>query len=418
MKQFFTVFKWELGGYLKNRAYVGLTVALVALLAIVLFFPQIIGFFASDDDSDADDADSSESEVMLVNADCLDSGDTIIDALALALPDIEIKSTDDDYDFLEQKVLDGDCDYAVLFKGSDEYEYIVNKLGLYDQNTDIISEVLKSSNISYALAKLGASEQEISELMSAEIKSDIMTVGKDQTSSFFYTYILIFALYMAVLLYGQFVSMSVAGEKSSRAMELLVTSASPKSLMFGKILGVGSAGILQLVVLFGSAFLMYNINKDAWSDNEIINSIFNIPLSVLGFMILFFVLGYFLYAFMYGAAGSLVSKTEDLNTAATPITFLFIIAFCFAMTGLGSGDVDSPLMIALSYIPFTSPMSMFVRITMGDTAAWEIILSVAILLASAVGIGFVSAKIYKLGILLYGKPLKLTHAVKQAFSKN
>ena len=201
-------------------------------------------------------------------------------------------------------------------------------------------------------------------------------------------------------------------------MELLITSAKTKNLMFGKILGAGCAGLIQLVVIFGSAFVLFNINKGSWADNQIINSIFNMPISIVLYIILFFVLGFFIYAFLYGAVGSLVSKVEDLNTAATPITFLFIIAFMIVMFSLGSGDVDSPLIIAASYIPFTSPMAMFVRITMGDIAAIEIITSVAILIASTVGIGLLSAKIYRLGILMYGKPVNLISAIKMATKKN
>ena len=137
---------------------------------------------------------------------------------------------------------------------------------------------------------------------------------------------MIFALYMVILLYGQMVATNVATEKSSRAMEVLVTSAKPASMMFGKVLASCIAGLVQLVAIFGSALVFYNINKAAWGDNTIIQSIFNIPVDLFVYMLIFFVLGFLIYAFLYGAIGSTASKLEDINTSVMPITFLFIIA--------------------------------------------------------------------------------------------
>ena len=119
-------------------------------------------------------------------------------------------------------------------------------------------------------------------------------------------------------------------------------------------------------------------------------------------------LGFFIYAFLFGALGSLANRSEDVNTLVLPVTMLFVVAFLVVMTSMGSGTVDSPLMVVCSYIPFTSPMAMFTRIAMGSVAAWEIILSVAILIATTIGVGYLSAAIYRVGVLLYGKPPKLS----------
>lgn len=413
MKQFFTVFKFEIKNYFKSKAYVGITVALVAVIAVVLFFPQIKSLFTSGDTENINELSKAYFSGISES-----DGEYMNDILSEAFPDNKVEFCSYNADELEKKVQDGDCEFAVLIESDTSYKYFVNDVGLYDMNTDILSEVLQSKLMYDKMTELGLTSEQASEIMSQEITCETVKIGTDQSQSFFYTYIFIFALYMAVLLYGQFVSTGVATEKSSRAMELLITSAKTKNLMFGKILGAGCAGLIQLVVIFGSAFVLFNINKGSWADNQIINSIFNMPISIVLYIILFFVLGFFIYAFLYGAVGSLVSKVEDLNTAATPITFLFIIAFMIVMFSLGSGDVDSPLIIAASYIPFTSPMAMFVRITMGDIAAIEIITSVAILIASTFGIGLLSAKIYRLGILMYGKPVNLISAIKMVTKKN
>ena len=222
---------------------------------------------------------------------------------------------------------------------------------------------------------------------------------------------------MVLLLYGQMVATNLATEKSSRAMEVLITSAKPVSMMFGKVIASCLAGLIQLVAVFGAALLCFNINKSYWGDNMIINSIFDMPLSLFGFMLIFFVLGFFIYAFLYGAIGSTASKLEDINTSVMPITMLFIVAFFIVMFSFASGDVDTTLMKVCSYIPFTSPMAMFTRIAMSTVPWYEIVISIAILIASVIGVGVISAKIYRVGDLLYGTTQKIGSIIKTVFKK-
>ena len=132
-------------------------------------------------------------------------------------------------------------------------------------------------------------------------------------------------------------------------------------------------------------------------------------------MLVFFVLGFFIYAFLYGAVGSTVSKLEDVNTAVLPITFSFIIAFMVVMFSITSGSVDNLAIKICSFIPFTSPMAMFTRIAMSTVPIYEIIISIAILVASVVGIGVLSAKIYRVGVLLYGTKPNLFKTIKSIF---
>ena len=252
--------------------------------------------------------------------------------------------------------------------------------------------------------------------MSVNIESGTETLGKDQSRNFLYTYIMIFALYTVILLYGQMVATNVATEKSSRAMEVLVTSAKPTAMMFGKVLASCIAGFAQLVLVFGTAILLYNVNKSALS-NPIIASIFDIPVELFVYLIVFFVLGFLIYAFLYGAIGSTASKLEDINTSVMPITFLCLIAFMVVMFSMSSGEIDNVAMIVCSYVPFTSPMAMFTRICMSTVAWYEIVISIAILVGSTVGIGIISAKIYRMGVLLYGTPPKVSTILKTVFKK-
>lgn len=223
---------------------------------------------------------------------------------------------------------------------------------------------------------------------------------------------MIFALYMVILLYGQMVATNVATEKSSRAMEVLITSAKPTAMMFGKVLASCLAGLIQLICVFGSALLFFNLNKSLWEENIIINSIFNMPLDLFIYMILFFILGFLIYAFMFGAIGSTASKLEDINTSVMPLTLLFVAGFLVVMLSMTSGTVDSLLMKICSFIPFTSPMAMFTRIAMSTVPFIEILISIIILIASVFGIGVLSAKIYRVGVLLYGTTPKIGSILK------
>ena len=227
---------------------------------------------------------------------------------------------------------------------------------------------------------------------------------------------MIFALYMVILLYGQMVATNVANEKSSRAMEVLITSAKPTSMMFGKVLASCIAGFSQLVLVFGTAIILYNVNKNALS-HPLITSIFDIPIHLFIYLIVFFILGFLIYAFMFGAVGSTASKLEDINTSVMPITFLFVISFMVVMFSMSSGSIDNTAILICSYIPFTSPMAMFTRICMSTVAWYEIAISIIILIGSTIGIGVLSAKIYRVGVLLYGTPPKIGTILKNVLKR-
>ena len=278
---------------------------------------------------------------------------------------------------------------------------------MQDNNTAIADELLGNVYSVSAMVRAGMTAQDASAALSAQVEHEIVNLGKDQVQNFFYTYIMIFALYMVILLYGQMIATNVAMEKSSRAMELLITSAKPVSMMFGKVIASCLAGFVQLIAVFGSGLLFFRINQEYWNDNQLISSIFDMPVWLLVYMLIFFVLGFLIYAFLYGAIGSTVSKLEDINSAVMPITMLFIAAFFITMMALANGTVDSVLMKICSYVPFTSPMAMFTRLAMSTVSFYEIAASIVILIVSVVGIGVISAKIYRVGVLLYGTKFKI-----------
>ena len=411
MKQFGKILKFELKYYFKNKIFVGVTVFLVLLIAAVMFFPFITSLFESNNVSDT----NTDLSIILVKAENDAQADMVKQAFATAFTDYDVQITNENNDAIKDKITSGDAECAFVMTSATAYTYYVNNLSIQDMNTQIANEVLQQIYQMNAMVGSGMTAEQANDVMNIQITSEVESLGKNQMENFFYTYIMIFALYMVILLYGQMVATNVATEKSSRAMELLITSANPTSMMFGKVIASCLAGFIQIVAIFGSALIFYNINKSYWGDNEIIKSIFNIPLELLIYMLVFFILGFLIYAFMYGAVGSMASKLEDINTSVMPITMLFVVAFVVVMNSLSSGDVDNTIIKVCSYIPFTSPMSMFTRIAMSTVPWYEIAISIAVLIGSTIGIGVLSAKIYRVGVLLYGTPPKMSAIIKSVW---
>ena len=413
MSQFGKILKFELKGYLRNKVFVGITIFLVVAIAIVMFIPNIIAAIESDNEGDVTPTDL---PTMLVYSENENLSAIVKEYFGNAFIDYNVQIAEGGVDDLKKDIIDGNAECAFVMNSASSYTYYVNNLSMYDSNTAIADTVLQEVYRVSAMIQNGLTPEQAGEIMSVQIESSTETLGKDQMQNFFYTYIMIFALYMVILLYGQMVATNVATEKSSRAMELLVTSAKPTSMMFGKVLASCIAGFSQLVIVFGTAILLYNINKESLS-NPLIASIFDIPIELFIYLIVFFVLGFLIYAFMFGAIGSTASKLEDINTSVMPITYLFIIAFMVVMFSMSSGEIDNAVMRVCSYIPFTSPMAMFTRICMSTVAWHEIAIAIVILIASTIGIGILSAKIYRVGVLLYGTPPKIGTIIKTVFKK-
>ena len=413
MKQFGKILKFELKGYLKNKVFVGITIFLVVAISIVMFIPNIIAAFESDNEGDINPTDF---PTMLVYAEDDNLSATVKECFGNAFVEYNVKVAEGSVEDVKSEIISGNAECAFVMTSVSSYTYYVNNLSMYDMNTEIANTVLQEVYRINAMVQNGLTPDQAGEIMSVQIESGTEALGKNQAQNFFYTYIMIFALYMVILLYGQMVATNVATEKSSRAMEVLVTSAKPTSMMFGKVLASCIAGFTQLVLVFGTAILLYNVNKEALS-NPLIASIFDIPIELFIYLIVFFVLGFLIYAFMFGAIGSTASKLEDINTSVMPITFLFIIAFMVVIFSMSSGSVDNTAMLVCSYVPFTSPMAMFTRICMSTVAWYEIVISIAILIGSTIGIGILSAKIYRVGVLLYGMPPKFSNIIKTVFKK-
>ena len=224
----------------------------------------------------------------------------------------------------------------------------------------------------------------------------------------FYTTPIVRFIFMMIILYGTMIATSVTTEKSNRSIEVLVTSVDSSVLLFGKVIAGAVAGALQMVIVLGLALCSYQINRDVWGG--MLDMLLDIPGEVLATFAFFGIGGYLFYAFLYGAMGALVSKTEDINKSSSGVQLAIMIVYFIVLAQLG--NPDGMLMKVPSFLPVPSYSAMFIRVAMGSVSMWEVIVSGVILIASIIGVGFLAAGIYRMGTLRYGNPIKFTKALK------
>jgi len=217
---------------------------------------------------------------------------------------------------------------------------------------------------------------------------------------------LVILMFMAIITYGQWVATSVAEEKASRVMELLITAATPRQLLLGKVMGAGGAGLTQYVVVVAAALgglvlqgpVSQLILGDAAGPALEVQGLDPILLAVVG---LFFLGGFGLYATLYAALGSTASRQEDVQNITGPMILVGVAGYFVAFTALNVPDAE--WVQALSFVPFFSPYLVPIRMVMGQIEPWEVGVALILLLAGVAVALWVAARIYSAGVLLYGQ---------------
>lgn len=295
-----------------------------------------------------------------------------------------------------------------IVNSSTNFEYLVNNSSFDDEIQEGFRSAMSNLNRKIVLEEKGMNYDEIESIYNMPIISEQVILGKDSVGNYLYTYVLVFVLYMLIIMYGQMIAVSVTTEKSNRAMEILVTSTSTNSLIFGKVIAGTIASVLQVGVVLLSGMMSYQINVESWGHR--LDFLFNIPSHVLLTFAVFGTIGYMFYAFIFGALGALASKAEDVSKSISSITLIFVAVFLVAI--LGMTNSESMLMKVASYIPFSSCMVMFIRVAMGSVTSLEMVISLAILVVSTIIIGLIGSKIYRMGTLRYGNRITLSSALK------
>jgi ABC-2 type transport system permease protein len=235
---------------------------------------------------------------------------------------------------------------------------------------------------------------------------------EDRGQSFFLTYVLVMILYTTILAYGISVMRSIVEEKTSRVVEVMLSSVRPTQLMAGKIIGVSLVALTQYVIwaAAGALLSVYGLAALSSVAPQAASFIPKIPAAVLIYFILYFVLGFILFATLYAAIGAMVNNDQEAQQVQMPITFLIIIPIL--MMGLVTRSPDSSASVILSMVPFFTPIIMFMRITVQMPPFIQILASFGILALSIAFFVWLSAKIYRVGILMYGKRPTLPELVR------
>ena len=414
MKQFLNVLSFELSNYFKNKGYMITTILFSILLIIGLslpsFFnmskliPQLGENSKENIESVKEISEENKKSFVLIDNNNIFENLDILESAFLNSKWTKVTSLDEAEELIKLENVEAGFSVDSLTK----YSYLVNNSGFTDTNQMIFENLLSSLGQQVYANEHNLNINDLQSVIHPSFDSDVTILGKDSANNFFYVYIFIFAMYMMILLYGQLIAVAVTSEKSNRAIEVLVTSANSNSLIFGKVIAAALASFIQVGVILASGMITYSLNSKAW--NGLLDGIFKIPSNILLTFILFGGLGYFFYSFIFGALGALVSKTEDISSSIGPITMIFVIVFFISMFGLSNSD--SLLIKIASFIPFSSSMTMLIRVAMGTVSNFEIVISFIILLASTILTALASAKIYRLGTLMYGNPIKLRNALK------
>jgi ABC-2 type transport system permease protein len=213
--------------------------------------------------------------------------------------------------------------------------------------------------------------------------------------------------FLTLVFYGLWVASGVVAEKASRVMELLISAATPRQLVLGKILGIGLAGLTQVLLVLGPALVVMVAsgrlgNAVFGEDPTAATSLAGLTPGLVAAFLVYFTLGFALYAALYGAAGSLLSRAEDLQMIALPLSIPAIMGYLPAVLAL-SGSTSWFIRLA-SYVPLWSPFVMVSRLAIGRVEPWELVLSLGLLIATLPFVMLLAIRVYRAGVVLYGQP--------------
>ena len=409
MKKFGVIFQYELMNYIKNKSYVITTVIIALVAGIIMFVPNFIdiGSVTGENKNDVSDENSgadSDSTILVYDKSGMV---TDISFIQNFYHDDAIKKASGENELVD-KVKADEVSAGFVVNSLTDYDYYVYNQSMTDDNQVVFTQVMTVLNQMVYCQKNGIDYASLTQAFNPQIDCHENILGKDMGSNYWYCYGLVMVIFMIIIMYGSMVATSVTQEKSNRTMEVLVTSVDTNLLFFAKVLAGAVAALIQSAVMLGTVLISYKINQDKWGG--MLNMVLDIPANVLVVFALFGIGGFLFYTFIYGAMGALVSKTEDINKSAGGVQMVIMIVYFITLASLT--DVDGIMIKVTSFLPVSSYSAMFARVAMGSVNTWEIVVSFIILVASIVVVGIIGTKIYRMGTLRYGNPIKLSNAFK------
>ncbi|MBT2583755.1 ABC transporter permease [Planococcus sp. ISL-109] len=403
MHSFWIIFKQAFKTKAMTKSFLITTLVVVASFFLLANLPKIIDSFGGDDSAEQTlpvvDATGNHTEALQLQLTQLDSS---LQLEATELTEQELKASIEGGSIDAYLVLDAEDRLAARYVAES-----ANELGQAME----IENALQNLQTAMVAEQLDLQEAELAQLfapveMQREALVESSKSQEELSQARGLVYILIMVIYIAVIYYPNMIAMEVANEKSSRVMEILISSVSPVKHMFAKIAGIGTLGILQMMVFALAGYLAIQS-----AGSELTEGVFSVmgfsevKFSTFFYAILFFLLGYFLYAVLAALLGSLVSRTEDVQQLMLPMMILIIIASFIAFSGISMPEAT--YVTVASYIPFFAPLVMFLRVGLLDIPLWEPLLSIGIMLLTIGILGWFGARVYRGGVLMYGSSQSL-----------
>ena len=407
---------FSLRNKLRTKSFIVTTIIIAVILSIVVNLPYIITKFSNDDEPDRIGFVENDAPAVTERLKAFYASREKPDIELVGYPDAGSAEANEAAmkDRVKNKEIKGYLDFETEGLTFPAVTYKSEKL-MDTGKTSSLSGALQAIKADIILSGANLTDEqraalaqpvqiEAVQITTVEGTGSIGEKGKtveEQALAYGLVYALIVVLFMGIMITGQLIATEVTAEKSSRVMEILVTSVAPLTQMFGKIIGMFLVGLLQI----GVYIAVFIVNVMLPHNQEMLQDL-NINLSsvdpmLIVFAVIFYLTGYFLYATLYAAVGSIVSRTEELGQAVMPLTMLSLAAFYVGI--FGASQPYASFVEITSFIPFFTPFVMFLRIGLADPALWEVLLSLGILLATILALGWLSAKIYRTGVLMYGK---------------
>lgn len=401
MKDIITVIKFTMKDMVKRKSFIISTVIILVLIVIGFNVPNIIKSIKGED---------SEDKLLIVDNENIFEGN--LELLKEADLGYEIEVGTASFEEIKEKIENEEIAKAIIVEKQDnnmKIRYIVENTNFMDEVPETIVSAINSLYTNIQISKLGLTEEELQSITPNFEFSLEQTDEKETSGNLFTMMAMSIVLFYAIYFCAYQVSSSITTEKTSKIMETLVTSTSPRTIVLGKTLGIGIVGLLQMILIVGTALL----SAKAFLEPELLDAVLDMSniTAYLGIItIIYFILEYFTYALLYALTGSTVSKPEDIQSANSPVAILAVVGFYLSYFTMI--NPTSELNVFASLFPISSPFCMPFRIMMGLASGTDVAISIAILLVTILVIAKVAIKIYSNAILNYGTKMSLKDIIK------
>ena len=407
MKDLLVVMKFTMKDMIKRKSFIISTIIFLIMIVVGFNIPNILKSINGEDTSD---------KLVIVDEENIFEGS--LESLKNVDTGYEIKISNSKYEEIKEKINNDEIKSAIIVEKTNnnvKIRYIVKNTTMMANVPDDIISMMNSLYSNLQISKLGLTESQLQSITPNFDYELEQTEEEKANGNVFAIMLLSIVLFYAIYFCAYQVSSSITTEKTSKIIETLVTSTSPKTIVLGKTIGIGVVGLLQLILLVGTAL----ISAKAFLDPELINSILDISAITpyLGIItVIYFILGYLAYALLYALTGSTVSKPEDIQSANGPVAMLAVLGFYLSYFTMM--NPTSSLNVFASIFPISSPFCMPFRIMMGLASTTDVLISIAVLIITILVIAKVTIKIYSNAILNYGTKMGIKDIMKMYKDKN